>query len=60
MEAEKFTSLREAAEFADVSHETIREWCKRYGIGENIDGSWIVTRQKLEFIMSARSVLGRK
>lgn len=58
MEAEKFTSLRKAADFADVSPETIRKWCKDLGIGELEGEAWMIDKAKLCLILSARNVLG--
>lgn len=60
MEAGKFTSLREAADFADKSHETIRKWCKDLGIGDCKDGVWVIDKAKLQFVLDARRLGGVK
>lgn len=57
MEAGKFTSLRQAADYARVSRETIRYWCKQYDIGEKSGENWVINKRALDLVIAARSFL---
>lgn len=61
MEAEKFTSLRQAADYANVTRETIRDWCEVHKIGEKDDenGNWVISRKLLDGVIIARNFLRR-
>ena len=52
-----FNSLHAAAKYADVSHETIRIWCKKYRIGKQDGRRWTIYRDRLDRILAARDVL---
>lgn len=41
-------SLRKAAAVAGVSHELVRQWCLRHGIGTLLDGRWRISRPGLD------------
>lgn len=59
MEAENFTSLRQAADYANVSREAIRDWCYQYEIGEKIDENWVISKRGLDMVIAARNFLRR-
>ena len=45
-------STRQAAQIANVTKETIRNWIRDFGIGKKIAGRWIVYKDKLEQVLS--------
>lgn len=55
----ELSSLREAASYAGVSHQTVKNWCKRYGIGKLKGGRWHVSHPRLIMIMAAKQTLRR-
>lgn len=50
-----FTSLREAARYAGVSYQAIRDWAQEHQIGELRDGRWHIDREKLDHILASRA-----
>lgn len=54
---EKIVGLEPAAAIAGVSHQTIANWSKRYGIGRKVDGEWHIDAQALDAIIRARKIL---
>lgn len=59
MARHEIKTLRRAAALAGVSHEAVREWCERHGIGsKQEDGTWVIDRRKLMRLVRARKVLG--
>lgn len=44
-------SLREAADIAGKSDETIRRWCAVYHVGRMVGGTWAVSRVALAMML---------
>lgn len=59
MSGSEILSLREAAELARVRHETIRQWCIKFGIGNFEDDRWRVRKSDLLRVQRARRILGK-
>ncbi len=50
-----FTSLREAAAYAGVSYQAVRNWAAEYGIG-TFDGTrWTIDGDKLDRVIELRA-----
>ncbi len=49
-----FTSLREAARYANVSYQAIRDWTRIYEIGVMVDGRWHIDKVALDRVLAAR------
>ena len=47
-------SLRAAAKVAKVSRQTVFNWCKKYKIGDMVDGRWLVRRADLARVAAAK------
>lgn len=61
MEAENFKSLRQAADYAKVTRQTILDWCTAHEIGEKNEetGNWVISRKRLDGVITARNFLRR-
>lgn len=47
--------LRAAAKIANVSPETVRGWCTKYGIGRMKSGRWIISDVGLKRVVWVKS-----
>lgn len=57
MQKTEFLSLRQAAKAVGVSHVTIANWCKWYGVGELIDGRWRIQKSGIDRILRLKGSL---
>ena len=57
MDDDNIIGLQNAADIAGVSHMTIKDWCKVYGIGEKVGHQWQINPVKLGMVMQARDCL---
>jgi hypothetical protein len=54
---DEIIGLRAAAEIAGVSHETVRFWVDKHGIGEKRGDTFIISRSKLMSVKRSRQKL---
>lgn len=52
----EWTTTHHAAKIADVTPDTIVNWCRRYGIGWKVGGAWRVSRNGLSDMLAGRQV----
>lgn len=57
MQASEYIGLRRAAEHSGRSHQTIKNWCVRYEIGELRGGKWCISRAGLDRVLKAKLFL---
>jgi hypothetical protein len=50
-------TLRAASRYAKVSHETIRIWCGKYGIGDRQGEKWAINKRALDRVVKAKAAL---
>lgn len=50
-----FKSLREAARYAGVSYQAIKDWARIYDIGVMVDGRWHIDKERLDRVLAARA-----
>lgn len=55
----EFISLRECARHYGISHETVRKWCVRYGVGYMDDGHFVIERDKFEELFRMKAALSQ-
>jgi len=58
MPSKEIHGLRTAAKIANVSPESMRQWCIRYGIGKKEKGQWIINRREMQIIVNAYKIVG--
>ena len=51
MPRENYISTKEAQKRANVTHQTVVNWCKKYGIGRKVVGRWRVDPEALENLL---------
>ena len=56
----KYISTIEAAEIANVTRPTIVQWCKDFGIGKKVAGTWHVEKKKLFEVLEGDVYYGKK
>ena len=49
---DEFISVSDACEIANKSRSGIIAWCQKYKIGNNITGSWTISKNKLLKILT--------
>lgn len=51
----KFTSLRQAAQYAGVTRAAVLYWTDLYDIGEQVDGRWYIDKDKFDAFLATRA-----
>lgn len=54
-------TLKKAASLAGVTHQAMREWCLKYGIGHQLEnGRWVINKAGLQRLIKARAILSER
>lgn len=52
-------SIKEAAQEVGVTPERMRELCRKYGVGQQIGRTWVITREELDRFLELERSVGR-